>query len=178
MDNIILFKHEEFGVVRTMNIDGEPWFVGKDVCAAFGDKNHIRSLGRVDEIDKRKVELTDSLNRKQSATVINESGLYALLFAMQPQKAHNNGVSDEYPIEIRQRIDKLRKFKRWVTAEVLPSVRKHGAYFTTGALQNSMKNPRELARLLYTLAGEQSMKYAKSKAASGTIDVSETRKTP
>lgn len=155
MDNIILFKHEEFSEVRTMNIDGEPWFVGRDVCAAFGDKNHIRSLGRVDEIDKRKVELTDSLNRKQSATVNNESGLYALLFAMQPQKAHNNGVSDEYPIKIRQRIDKLRKFKRWVTVEVLPSLRKHGAYFTAETLHKTMSNPRELAKLLNALADEQ-----------------------
>ncbi len=75
-NEIILFKHEEFGEIRTMNIDGEPWFVGKDVCGAFGDKNHIRSMRRVDEIDKQKIELYDSMNRKQSATVINESGLY------------------------------------------------------------------------------------------------------
>ena len=154
-NEIILFKHEEFGEIRTLNIDGEPWFVGKDVCIAFGDKNHIRSVGRVDEVDKRKVELTDSLNRKQSATVINESGLYALLFAMQPQKAHNDGVSDEYPIEIRERIEKLRKFKRWVTAEVLPSLRKHGAYITAQTLHKTMSDPRELAKLLTTLADEQ-----------------------
>ena len=61
-------------------------------------------------------------------TVINESGLYALLFAMQPQKAHNHGVSDEYPIEIKERIEKLRRFKRWVTHDVLPTLRKTGSY--------------------------------------------------
>ncbi len=125
---IQVFKNEEFGEIRTVVIDGEPWFVGRDVCSVFGDKNHIRSLARVDEADKKKVELTDTLNRKQIATVINESGLYALLFAMQPQKAHNDGVSDEYPIEVQERITKLRKFKRWVTAEVLPSIRKTGTY--------------------------------------------------
>ncbi len=154
-NKIILFKHEEFGEIRTLNIDGEPWFVGKDVCIAFGDKNHIRSVARVDDIDKRKVELTDSMNRKQNATVINESGLYALLFAMQPQKAHNDGVSDEYPIFVQQRMEKLRKFKRWVTAEVLPSLRKHGAYITAGTLHKTMSDPRELAKLLTTLADEQ-----------------------
>ncbi len=154
-NKIILFKNEEFGEVRTLNINGEPWFVGKDVCNLFGDKNHIRSLGRVDEFDKQKIELIDSMNRKQSATVINESGLYALLFAMQPQKAHNDGVSDEYPIEIQQRIDRLHKFKRWVTAEILPSLRKHGAYFTAETLHKTMSDPRELAKLLNTLADEQ-----------------------
>ncbi len=154
-NKIILFKHEEFGEIRTLNIDGEPWFVGKDVCIAFGDKNHIRSVARVDDIDKRKVELTDSMNRKQNATVINESGLYALLFAMQPQKAHNDGVSDEYPIFVQQRMEKLRKFKRWVTAEVLPSLRKHGAYITAETLHKTMSDPRELAKLLTTLADEQ-----------------------
>ncbi|MCM1167993.1 MAG: toxin Bro, partial [Ruminococcus sp.] len=154
-NEIILFKHEEFGEIRTLNIDGEPWFVGKDVCIAFGDKNHIRSLGRVDEVDKQKIELTDSMNRKQSATVINESGLYTLLFAMQPQKANNDGVSDAYPIEVRQRISKLRKFKHWVTAEVLPSLRKHGAYITAETLHKTMSDPRELAKLLTTLADEQ-----------------------
>lgn len=154
-NEIMLFKHEEFGEVRTLMIDGEPWFVGKDVCQMFGDSNHIRSLGRVDEIDKQKVELIDALNRKQSATVINESGLYALLFAMQPQKANTDGVSDAYPIEIQQRIDKLRRFKRWITAEVLPSLRKHGAYFTPEALYNSLCKPENLIEILHALADEQ-----------------------
>lgn len=127
-NKITVFENTEFGKVRTVTIDGEPWLVGKDVCLLFGDKNHNRSLGRVDEFDKRKVDLSDSLNRTQSVTIINESGLYALLFAMQPQKAHNGGVSDEYPIEIRERIEKLHKFKRWITSEVLPTLRKVGSY--------------------------------------------------
>ncbi|MCH5197081.1 MAG: hypothetical protein J1F28_10210, partial [Oscillospiraceae bacterium] len=125
MENgILLFQHEEFGGIRTLDIDGEQWFVGKDVCKVFGDSNHNRSLSRVDDEDKRTVDLTDSLGRKQTALAINESGLYALLFAMQPQKAHHKSGADEYPIEIRQRIEKLHRFKRWITAEVLPSIRK------------------------------------------------------
>ena len=81
-NGMMLFQHEEFGEVRTLNLKGELWFVGKDVCKVFGDSNHNRSLSRVDNEDKRMIELTDSLGRKQIATAVNESGIYTLLFAM------------------------------------------------------------------------------------------------
>lgn len=123
-----IFENAEFGSVRTANINGIPYFIGKDVCEMFGDKNHNRSLGRIDSEDKTKVDLIDNLGRKQSVIAINESGLYALLFAMQPQKANNGGVSDAYPIEVQERIEKLHKFKRWVTSEILPTIRKTGGY--------------------------------------------------
>lgn len=131
MDNrnaLQIFKNEEFGSIRTFVKNGEYWFVGRDVCTAFQDKNPNRSIGRIDDCDKRSLKIKDSLGREQTVTVINESGLYALLFAMQPQKAHNHGVSDEYPIEIKERIEKLRRFKRWVTHDVLPTLRKTGSY--------------------------------------------------
>lgn len=124
--------HPEFGNIRTLTIDGEPWFVGKDVCAVFNDKNHNRSLGRIDSGDKISLPIKDSLNRTQKAVFVNESGLYSLLFSMQPQKANNDGVSDAYPIEIQQRIEKLHQFKHWVTAEVLPTIRKTGGYINQG----------------------------------------------
>ena len=133
MSDLQVFNNPEFGEVRAVEIDGAPWFVGKDVCAVFGDKNHNRSLGRVDSEDKRVVPITDSMGRTQQIIVTNESGFYTLLFAMQPQKANNDGVPDAYPIEIQERIDRLRKFKRWVTAEVLPAIRKHGAYLAPQA---------------------------------------------
>ena len=154
-NEILLFQHEEFGEVRTLNVDGELWFVGKDVCKIFGDSNHNRSLGRVDNEDKKSVELTDSLGRKQTVTAINESGLYSLLFAMQPQKAHHAGDPNEYPIETQHRIEKLRGFKRWITAEVLPSIRRHGAYLTAEVMTRIRNDPRYLAKLLYSLADEQ-----------------------
>lgn len=128
MNDIKIFENKEFGKIRVQEINGKPYFVGKDVCMIFGDTNHRRSLGRIDEEDKSRLEIIDRLGRKQIATMINESGLYALLFAMQPRKAHNNGGSDEYPIEINERIEKLHKFKRWVTSEVLPSICKNGGY--------------------------------------------------
>ena len=127
MNNLAIFENEEFGTVRTMVIDENPWFVGKDICNVFGDKNHNRSLSRIDDCDRKIVPL-ETAGGKQNLVVVNESGLYALLFAMQPQKAHSEGVSDEYPLEIQERINKLRKFKHWVTSEVLPSIRKTGSY--------------------------------------------------
>ena len=146
MNKLQIFESTDFGTVRTVLIDKEPYFVGKDVCEAFDDKNHNRSLGRIDEEDKRREQITDVLGRKQEAVLINESGLYALLFAMQPQKANHDGVSDAYPIEVQERIKKLRRFKRWVTSEVLPAIRKTGSY-TVPKLE---KNPKYRTRMIGT----------------------------
>lgn len=160
MKELKIFENSEFGKIRVIEIDGEPWMVGKDVCAVFGDKNHNRSLGRVDAEDKRVVPITDSMGRTQQITIINESGLYALLFAMQPQKANNGGVSDAYPIEIQERIDRLRKFKRWVTAEVLPSIRKHGLYATENTIEAILNDPDVAIRLLQEVKEERARRKA------------------
>ena len=150
MEGLKIFENVEFGKVRVVEVNGDPWFVGKDVAIAFGDKNHNRSLGRLDDEDKRVVPIIDNLGRTQQITVINESGLYALLFAMQPQKANNDGESDAYPIEVQERIGKLHRFKRWVTAEVLPSIRKHGMY----AVDQLISNP-DLAIQAFTALKEE-----------------------
>lgn len=160
MNELQIFKNDEFGEIRTLEIENEPWFIGKDVCRLFGDKNHNRSIGRVDEIDKRCEEITDSIGRKQKAIFVNESGLYSLLFAMQPQKAHHDGVSDEYPIEVQERIDKLHRFKRWVTSEVLPQIRKHGAYATDATIDRILGDPDFGIRLLQELKTEREARKA------------------
>jgi prophage antirepressor-like protein len=128
MFELTTFNNSQFGEVRTVTINGEPWFVGKDICAIFNDSNHNRSLSRVNENDKMPYEITDSLGRKQTVTVINEYGLYDLLWSMKPQRSNKDGVQDAYPTEIKERIEKLEKFKYWVTHEVLPSIRKTGGY--------------------------------------------------
>lgn len=87
-------------------------------------------------------------------------GLYALLFAMQPQKANHDGVSDAYPIEVQKRIDGLHRFKRWVTSEVLPSIRKHGAYMTPETLEKAMLNPDYLLKLTMQLKSEHDQRIA------------------
>ena len=136
-NEIILFKHEEFGEIRTLNIDGEPWFVGKDIAVALGysaPRNAIQA--HVDNEDKTTalIQCTGS-EYKSNAVIINESGLYSLILS--------------------SKLPSAKKFKHWVTAEVLPSLRKHGAYFTAETLHNTMSDPRELAKLLTARADEQ-----------------------
>ena len=140
-DEIILFRHEEFGEIRTLNIDGEPWFVGKDIVEVLGYENGSRDLSRhVDNEDKKLLNNQNYQNGtfeipNRGLTIINESGLYSLILS--------------------SKLPSAKRFKRWVTAEVLPSLRKHGAYFTAETLHKTMSDPRELAKLLNTLADEQ-----------------------
>lgn len=128
MNTLNIWEKGEFSKVRIFDIDGEAWFVGKDICEYFNDKNHNRTLSRVDDCDKQTIELKDRMGRNQKAIAVNESGMYSILFGMQPQKANNGGDSNAYPIEVKERIEKLARFKHWVTSEVLPSIRRTGGY--------------------------------------------------
>lgn len=134
--------------VRTVLQNGDPWFVLKDVCKVFGEKNHKRVSARLDP-DEKGVSQIATPGGKQRVTVISESGMYSVLFAMQPEKAR--GVSDEH---IEQRQKQLHAFKRWVTHEVLPSIRKHGAYLSADALEAAATDPNYLPQLVETLRSE------------------------
>lgn len=135
--------------VRTVQKDGEPWWVLKDVCEVFGETNYRRVSGRLDE-DEKGVSQIDTPGGIQSMTVINEAGLYSTLFAMQPEKAR--GVTEEY---VQQRQEQLKSFRKWVTSEVLPTIRKHGAYMTPETLEAAILNPDLLIRLCTALKDEQ-----------------------
>ncbi len=135
-NKIILFKHEEFGEIRTLNIDGEPWFVGRDIAEVLGYAKARNAIAKhVDGDDKKDAPIQGTLGGPQNMTIINESGLYSLILS--------------------SKLPSARKFRHWITAEVLPSLRKHGAYITAETLHKTMSNPRELAKLLTTLADEQ-----------------------
>lgn len=109
MNELQIFKSEEFGTVRTVEINGEPWFVGKDVAEILGYSNTRDALGRhVDDEDKNTVVIPDGTTGNPNQTVINESGLYSLVLS--------------------SKLPNAKKFKRWVTAEVLPQIRKTGGY--------------------------------------------------
>ncbi|MBQ6503137.1 MAG: phage antirepressor KilAC domain-containing protein [Flexilinea sp.] len=151
MNEITIFENPEFGELRVVEIDNEPWIIGKDICQYFGDTNHNRTLARVDDQDKQIVEIEDSMGRKQNVIAVNESGVYSILFSLQPQKANKNGVQDAYPIEIARRIEKLKRFKRWVTHDVLPSIRKHGMY----AANELLDNPDFLLKVAQRLVDER-----------------------
>lgn len=123
MEELQIFNNEEFGNVRSLVIDNEPWFVGKDVAEALGYKNVRDSLARhIDSDDKRDgVVIHDSMGREQKPIIINESGLYSLILS--------------------SKLESAKKFKHWVTSEVLPTLRKTGSYTKVPT------DPRELLML-------------------------------
>lgn len=139
MNELKIFENTEFGSIRTVEVDGEPWLVGKDVALALGYSNTKDALStHVEDEDKRQgdgVTIRDSIGREQHPTIINESGLYALV--------------------LRSKLPTARKFRRWVTSEVLPSVRKHGAYLTEETLEQAILNPDIMIRLCTTLKEER-----------------------
>lgn len=109
MEEITIFNSPDFGDIRTLIISGEPWFVGVDVAKALGYKKPTGAVtANVDEGDSLREGISDANGHKQTAIVINESGLYALIFG--------------------SKLESAKKFKKWVTSEVLPSIRKHGTY--------------------------------------------------
>lgn len=107
MNNIQIFKYEN-NDVRTVEMNGEPWFVLKDVCGVLGLSNHKVTAQRLDRDEVSQTYLTDSIGRKQEITVINESGLYSVILRSDKPEA--------------------KPFRKWVTSEVLPSIRKNGGY--------------------------------------------------
>lgn len=135
-----VFKSPQFGSIRVLEIDNEPWFVGKEICEYFGDTNYRRSLSRLDP-DEKGVSPIDTPGGKQNMVIVNESGLYSLLFMMQPQQA--NLPKPQYD----DRIENIKMFRRWVTSEVLPCIRKHGAYMTPDKLKEVIANPDVLISL-------------------------------
>lgn len=125
MENkITVFENEEFGAVRTVSIDGEPWFVANDVCAILEiDRTQTRRL----EDDEKGVCLIHTLGGDQKMGIVNEFGLYSLI--------------------LRSRKPEAREFRRWITHEVIPTIRRHGMYATTPMLRKFQENP-ELIQLV------------------------------
>lgn len=138
-ENIKIFDNAEFGEIRVMLIDDDPWFVGKDIAVALGYKDTVNALkAHVDEQDKRGWRITTP-SGEQQATIINESGLYSLIFS--------------------SKLESAQRFKHWVTHEVLPSIRKHGMYMTDNLLETAIANPDFVIGLI------QNMKAEKEKSA-------------
>ena len=109
MNELQVFNNSEFGEVRTTVIDGEPWFVGADVATALGYSNVRDAIAKhIDNEDKNTVAIRDGIQGNPNKTVINESGIYSLVFS--------------------SKLPTAKKFKRWVTSEVLPAIRKTGGY--------------------------------------------------
>lgn len=130
MNEMTLFQNDNYKI-RATEINGEPWFVGKDVSDILGYQNGSRDINRhVDDEDKTKSMVFDG-NQNKETILINESGLYSLV------------MSSKLPT--------AKKFKRWVTGEVLPAIRKHGAYATTETIDKIIADPEFGIRLLQEL---------------------------
>ena len=136
MDNKMqTFENEQFGQVRVISIDGAPWFVGNDVAKALGYSNPRKAMSDHVDADDKGVTKRDTLGGKQNMTIINESGLYSLILS--------------------SKLERARQFKRWVTSEVLPSIRKHGAYMTDALLEQAAKSSDVAAKVVKALAEER-----------------------
>lgn len=141
MTDLQIFKNPEFGEIRTIEKDGEPWFVGKDVAAALGYERPTKAiLDHVDDEDKDEVPIQDSIGRSQNTPIINESGLYSLVLS--------------------SKLPGAKQFKRWITSEVIPSIRKHGAYMTPDKLEEVLLKPDTLIQLAQNLKAEQEKRRA------------------
>lgn len=140
MNELQIFDNPEFGKIRTVERDGEPWFVGKDVAAALGYNDTNKAIAmHVDDEDKLNDKTASSLGQR-GGWIINESGLYSLV------------LSSKLPT--------VRKFKRWVTNEVIPTIRKHKAYMTPDKLEEVLLNPDTLIQLAQNLKSEQEARRA------------------
>ena len=162
MNGIQIFQNAEFGSVRTADINGVPYFVGKDVAEILGYSNTRKALlDHVDEEDKTDgVTIRDSIGREQAPVLINESGLYSLILSSKMPNA--------------------RRFKRWVTSEILPAIRKYGMYATDELIANpdlaiaaftALKEEREKNRLLEQTTAVQKQQIAEMKPKASYYDV-------
>lgn len=135
MDNkLMTFENAAFGKIRTLTIDGEPWFVAADVCRALEIGNPSMAVERLDD-DEKGISTIDTLGGKQRMTIINEPGLYSLVLSSRKPEA--------------------KAFRRWVTHEVIPAIRKYGGYMTKSLLEQVLENPNLIYEFARRMLAEQ-----------------------
>ena len=135
MNELKIFENPEFGKVRVVNINGEAWLVGKDVAEVLGYAEPRSVISKKVDAEDKGVAKMETPSGIQEMTIINESGLYSLV------------LSSKLPT--------AKKFRRWVTSEVLPSIRKHGAYMTEQTVEKALTSPDFLIQLATNLKKEQ-----------------------
>lgn len=156
MNNLQVFQNDNFKV-RVVERSGEPWFVAKDVCDTLAIANGRDAISRLDEDEKDTVGLTDGTPGNPNMTIVSESGLYSLVLGSRKAEA--------------------KAFKRWVTHDVIPSIRKHGAYLTPEKIEEVLLNPDTLIRLATELKAEREARLAletEVKEAAVTIETQST----
>ena len=135
MENkLMIFENDAFGKVRTLNLNGEPWFVAADVCKALELGNPSMTVERLDD-DEKGISTIDTLGGKQRMAIINEPGLYSLVLSSRKPEA--------------------KAFKRWITHEVIPAIRKYGGYMTKSLLEQVLENPNLIYEFARRMLAEQ-----------------------
>lgn len=132
MEELRIFENPSFGSVRTLEKDGEPWFIAVDVCKAL--ELTATATRRLDD-DEKGLHSTQTLGGNQEMVIINEPGLYSLVLGSRKPEA--------------------KAFKRWIVHDVIPSIRKHGAYMTPDKLTETLTRPESVIELLQALVNEQ-----------------------
>lgn len=154
MNDLKIFESEAFGKIRVLEKGGEPWFVAADVCRALGLEQVTRAMDRLDDDERGLLRVTHPQSTLKTLDVngVNEPGLYHLvLCSLKPE---------------------AKAFKRWITHEVIPSIRKHGAYMTPEALEAAITNPDYLLKVVTALKDEKDKRRALEAAnASLTVDL-------
>lgn len=137
MNELQVFENNQFGQVRAIMKDGEPWFVAADVCKALGLEQVSRAMDRLDEDERGLLKVThpQSPTKTQEVNGVNESGLYHLVLCSTKPEA--------------------RAFKRWVTHEVIPSIRKHGMYATPTTIEQMIADPANAIKVFSALKQER-----------------------
>ena len=139
MNNMKVFQYES-AQIRTVDIDGDPWFVAKDVCGALDIDNASDALSRLDKDERNTIVLTEGIIGNPTKSIVNESGLYALVLSSRKPEA--------------------KAFKKWITSEVLPSIRKTGKYSIVKDMTGGFVVPRTMAEAL-RLAADQAEQMEK-----------------
>ena len=136
MDNAIqVFTNEDYGTIRAVKVDGEPWFVAKDICDALGiATNHLREEGRGLD-DDEVMNLPNWEGKGAAPLIVSEAGLYSLI--------------------LRSRKPEAKAFRRWVTHDVLPSIRSHGVYATPKSIERMLNDPDTMITTLKVLKAER-----------------------
>lgn len=135
MDSLQVFTNEDFGSVRVLAIDNEPWFVAKDVCDALGLSNVGQAIASLDDDEKSSITIDDGTPGNPNKAIITEAGLYSLI--------------------LRSRKPEAKRFKRWVTHDVLPTIRKHGMYATPQSIERMLADPDTMIATLKALKAER-----------------------
>lgn len=139
MNELKIFENAAFGAVRVVDVNGEPWFVARDVCECLELTNTSQTLSYLDD-DEKGITTNDTPGGAQEMSIVSEAGLYSLI--------------------LRSRKPEAKAFKRWITHEVLPAIRRHGAYLTPDMVEKVISDPDTIIRLATDLKTEREKRQA------------------